>query len=133
MLTINIDGAARGNPGPAGIGAIAKKNDKIIFQISEFIGNTTNNCAEYLALIKTLKKCISLKEQKVHIISDSELVVKQIKGEYKVKDEKLKPLFLESKKLIEKIKVFEITHTYREKNKEADKLANNAIDKEVLK
>lgn len=129
-LIINSDGAARGNPGPSGIGVVIKDTSgKIVREIAEYIGEMTNNQAEYLALIAGLKVSVELNADAVLIFADSELIVSQIKGLYKVKNEGLKPLFDEAKELLRKFKVCDIAYIPREKNKEADKLANKAIDK----
>lgn len=128
-LIIHTDGAARGNPGPAGIGVIMKCPDgKVVGEHYEYLGETTNNQAEYKALIRALKEAIKLEAEEVDIFADSELMVSQIKGIYKVKNEGLKPLFDEARGLVKKIKTFHIAHVRREKNKEADNLANIAID-----
>lgn len=132
MLTINIDGAARGNPGPAGIGVVAKKDGKIVFKIKKYIGKTTNNVAEYNALITAVEHCLKLNFLEILVYSDSELIVKQVTGKYEVKDKKLLHLHKKVVKLTEKLKNFKIVHTKRENNMEADKLANEAID-EVMK
>lgn len=131
-LIIYTDGGARGNPGPAGIGAIAKNDDnKIVFEISEFIGKTTNNQAEYRALVSAIKKAKQLKTEEVDFFLDSELVVKQLNGEYKVKNKDLMPLFLEINNLRKQFKKITFSHVRREFNKEADKLANMAMDAEA--
>lgn len=126
---INTDGAARGNPGPAGIGVVIKDGTgAIVSEIFEYIGETTNNQAEYRALIAALKEAIRLGAEAVGIFADSELMVSQVKGVYKVKNEGLKPLFDETKELLRKFKFCNIEYIPREKNHEADKLANRAID-----
>ncbi|NLL19716.1 MAG: ribonuclease HI family protein [Clostridia bacterium] len=130
-LVIYTDGAARGNPGPAGIGVVIQ-NDKgeVIQEISGFLGQATNNVAEYTALTTALEKAVALNAQEVQLFTDSELIVKQIKGEYRVKNEGLKPLYQKAKGLIQQLGSFTITHVPREKNKEADRLANQGIDEE---
>ncbi|MFC1496309.1 ribonuclease HI family protein [Candidatus Margulisiibacteriota bacterium] len=128
MLKIYTDGAARGNPGPAGIGVVVQQAGKTIKEISEYIGKTTNNIAEYKAFIIGLKAAVKLKAKSVHFLADSELLVKQIKGEYRVKNAGLKPLFQEAKQLTNKIGNFSISHIRRENNSRADQLANQAID-----
>lgn len=128
MLIVNIDGASRGNPGPSGIGIIARQGGKTVFEISEYLGEATNNVAEYSALIRALEEVLIKGHKKAHFISDSQLLVEQINGNYRVKDEKLKPLFINAVSLIKKLKTFSISHVEREKNKEADRLANRGID-----
>ncbi|MFH1826016.1 MAG: ribonuclease HI family protein [bacterium] len=125
---IFIDGAARGNPGPAGIGVFIKNDKAILAEVSDYIGKTTNNVAEYMALIRGLEEAIDLDEDRVEVYSDSELLVKQIQGEYRVKNEGLIPLHHHAKSLIRKFKHFMISHIIREQNKMADKLANKGID-----
>ncbi len=131
MITIHIDGASRNNPGDAGVGIIAKDGEKVLFEIAEYIGKETNNVAEYTALIMGLKKAISKKILSADFFSDSQLIVEQIKGNYRVKDETLQTLFHEAKGLISKMKHFSISHVRREFNKEADMLANNGIDSAI--
>jgi ribonuclease HI len=130
MVKIFSDGGARGNPGPAGIGAVIYNEDnKILAQISEYLGVTTNNQAEYRALIAALKKAKELGVEKVECYLDSELVVKQLNHEYKVKNKDLAPLFLEIHNLVVSFKSINFFHIRREYNKEADRLANEAMDK----
>lgn len=129
-LIIFTDGGARGNPGPSGIGAVlydARHN--LIAEISEYLGVATNNQAEYKALIAALKKAIQLNTQELECYLDSELVVKQLKREYKVKNKDLAPLFLEIHNLSLSFKKISYTHVPREKNAEADRLANEAMDR----
>lgn len=127
LVTINIDGASRGNPGPASIGIVFYKDNKIIKEISEQIGIKTNNHAEYTALIRALEICIENSYQDIEIRSDSELVVNQVNKKYKVKDADIKELFDNAFSLINQLKSFKITHVQREENLKADKLANNAL------
>lgn len=128
-LIIHTDGAARGNPGPAGIGVTIQKEDGTrLAEISQFIGRATNNVAEYTALITALEKAAALGAQELEVYTDSELVVKQIKGEYRVKNEGLKPLYQKVKSLASQFSNFHIAHVVRDKNKEADRLANKGID-----
>jgi len=130
-LIIYTDGASRGNPGPAGIGVvICDESRKIVKEYEEFIGTATNNIAEYRALIKALELASSFPVSEIDCFSDSELMVKQLNGEYSVKNEKLGELFLqvrEKEKRFEKVNYF---HVPREEDfiKRADKLANLAID-----
>jgi len=128
MLTIHIDGAARGNPGPAGIGVIAKDGHNKIFEMAEYIGEATNNVAEYSALIRGLEEVLLRGFKEAHFISDSELIVKQLNGQYKVKDKNLQRLYHHAQTLISKMRGFSIKHVRREHNKEADELANRGID-----
>lgn len=132
-LRVYVDGAARGNPGPAGIGVLIKKGKETLLESSDYIGKATNNVAEYLALIRGLEEALILGATETEFYSDSELLVKQINQEYKVKNEGLAPLHHHAKSLISKFKKFSIAHTEREENKRADKLANEGIDKEGLK
>lgn len=126
------DGGARGNPGPAGIGVVIKDGDKIILEANEYIGETTNNQAEYKALILGLEKAKELKAEEAECFLDSELVTKQMNGEYKVKNKELAPLFVKAWNLSLGFKKIIFKHIYRENNKEADRLVNEAIDKHLL-
>ena len=126
---IHVDGAARGNPGPAAIGATLKdEQGSLIACISQRIGNTTNNQAEYSAAIAALEKAVNSGIKQVELRSDSELVVKQIKGIYRVKKPHLKPLYQQVKQLVDSLEDFKIVHIPREQNAEADNLANKALD-----
>jgi ribonuclease HI len=128
-IFLNVDGASRGNPGPAAIGVTLKdENKKLIACISERIGITTNNQAEYQALFSGLEKAISLGARQVVVYSDSELMVKQMNGLYRIKNEELKSLHAKVKKLTASLTGFKITSVPREKNREADKLANQAFE-----
>lgn len=127
---IFTDGGARGNPGPAGIGAVIYDERKaLVAEISEYLGETTNNQAEYRALIAALKRATTLEAQEIECYLDSELVVKQLNREYKVKNKDLAPLFLEIHNLSLNFKKISYTHVPRERNKEADRLANEAMDR----
>jgi ribonuclease HI len=129
-LTIYSDGAARGNPGPAGVGAVLlDESGTIVDTAAEYIGEATNNVAEYMALITGLKRALGFEVQKIRIFLDSELLVRQLTGVYRVKNSGLKPLFTEAQALLGRYRQVEIAHVPREKNREADKLANEAIDK----
>jgi len=129
-LIIFTDGGARGNPGPAGIGvAIYDKDRVLVAEISEYLGVATNNQAEYKALIAGLKRATTLEAQEIECYLDSELVVKQLNREYKVKNKDLAPLFLEIHNLSLNFKNISYTHVPRERNKEADRLANEAMDR----
>jgi len=126
-LFIYVDGASSGNPGPAGIGvAIYNKNKDLIDKISQSIGETTNNVAEYRAVISALEYALDRKIKKITIFSDSELVVKQLNGEYLIKNKALKTLVFKIAKLIDKFTQVEIISISREENKLANKLATRA-------
>lgn len=127
-VRIFTDGASRGNPGPAAIGAIIKDTGgKLITSISQPIGRATNNQAEYQAIITALEQAINLGVSQVEIRSDSELVTRQINGQYRVKKASLRPLYLKVKQLQGQLKDFTITHIPRQQNREADRLANMAL------
>jgi len=129
-LVVNIDGGARGNPGPAGYGVVIEdESGKRIDSLSEYLGAQTNNFAEYSGLIAALEYGLKHGYTAIKVRSDSELLVKQIKGEYKVRSEALVDIYREAKDLIRKYKSFQIRHVYREQNREADRLANLAMDK----
>jgi ribonuclease HI len=128
-LIIYTDGAARGNPGPAAIGATLKdEKGNLIARISRRISITTNNQAEYQAIIAALEKAISLGARHVELKTDSELVVKQINGQYKVKKAILRTLHQKVIQLIGSLEDFTIAHIPREQNVEADNLANKALN-----
>jgi ribonuclease HI len=129
-IILYTDGASRGNPGPAAIGAVIK-DDKgnSLARISRYIGTTTNNQAEYRAVIAALEKAVSLGAENVELRADSELIVKQINGRYRVKNAALRPLYLEVVKLAGRLKDFKAVHIPRSQNAEADSLANKAFDK----
>ena len=126
-LTIFIDGACSGNPGPAGVGVVIKDKDKVLKEISEAIGEATNNIAEYTALKYALKEAAHFKRDVLRIYTDSELLARQVTGQYKIKNEKLSVLFQEVSQLSLKFKTVEIKNIPREENKEADRLATQAI------
>jgi ribonuclease HI len=128
-VIIYTDGAARGNPGPAGIGVVIKdENGPILEKISRRLGITTNNQAEYQAIIIGLEKAISLGVKNVVVKSDSELVVNQINGHYKIKSTALRPLYQRVVQLIGSLESFSISYIPREQNAAADGLANKALD-----
>ena len=125
---INADGASRGNPGPAAIGAILKdEQGKLIAQISQSIGRTTNNQAEYRAVIAALEEALKLGVKQIELNADSELLVKQLNGKYRVKNAALKPLYQRVKQLQSSLESLTISHVPREQNREADLLANMAL------
>lgn len=128
-LKLFTDGGARGNPGPAGIGAVLKDEGKnTVARVSEYIGDATNNQAEYRALIAGLEKAKEIGAEEVDCFLDSELVVKQMKREYRVKDKNLAVLFTKVLNLSLGFKKVTFSHVMREYNQEADKLVNEAID-----
>ena len=129
-ITAHCDGGARGNPGPAGYGAvITGPNGEPIAELSEFLGFRTNNYAEYSGLLACLQYALDHNHPRLRVVSDSELMVKQIQGRYKVNSPDLKPLWQEAKSRIARLKAFEISHALRHKNKDADRLANQAMDR----
>ncbi|MEM0452312.1 MAG: ribonuclease HI family protein [Nitrososphaerota archaeon] len=125
-LKIFFDGSSHGNPGPSGIGIVVYDEcGREVLEFSEYVGVKTNNEVEYLALIKALEIALKLGASEIALYSDSELIVKQMKGEYAVRDVKLKELYEKAVKLMEKIKI-NIIHISREENVLADKLADKA-------
>jgi len=128
-LKIFTDGGARGNPGPAGVGAVIE-NEKgdILFKGGKYIGETTNNQAEYQAVIFALEKAKELKGVELDFYLDSQLVVEQLNGNYKVKNPELAKQFLKIYNLQQQFKKVNYTHVYREENKLADQMVNEAID-----
>ena len=130
-LTIYSDGASRNNPGEAGAGIYILRDNEPVKQISHYLGKTTNNIAEYSAAILGLEYAVQQGATKVNLFADSELLVKQLNGDYKVKNEGLKPLYGKAKELIAKIKSVRVQYIPREQNKEADALANKAIDEKL--
>lgn len=134
-MTVQIftDGAARGNPGPAGIGVVIRNDERVLLEVADYIGKTTNNIAEYMALIRGLEEAIDMGERSVEVFADSELIVKQVNGEYQVKNEGLMPLYYNVRSLIKKFKHFKIIHVPREENEHADELSNKGIDDHALK
>jgi ribonuclease HI len=129
-ISAHCDGGARGNPGPSGFGALVQDADgNVLAELSEFLGIQTNNFAEYSGLLASLDFALSHGHRRLRVVSDSELMVKQIQGKYQVKSPILKPLFDQAKKKIAQLESFEIVHALRHKNKEADRLANQAMDR----
>lgn len=128
-LVANIDGGARGNPGPAGYGvALEDESGRKVDSLHGYLGAQTNNFAEYSGLLAALEYALSNGYRSLKVRSDSELLVKQIKGEYKVRSEALLDIYREAKELIRKLDSFQIRHVFREQNREADRLANLAMD-----
>ena len=129
-INAHCDGGARGNPGPAGYGAVlADDAGNVVAELSEFLGLRTNNFAEYSGLLGCLGWALEHEHPRLRVVSDSELMVKQIQGKYQVKSPDLKPLYDEAKRRIGQLEGFEITHALRHKNKDADRLANEAMDR----
>jgi ribonuclease HI len=125
----NIDGGSRGNPGPASYGVVVRNpKGEVVARLKKYIGRMTNNVAEYYGLIAALDWAQSNQVRALRIESDSELLVKQMRGQYKVKSEDLKPLFERARKMSQALASFRIDHVYREQNAEADALANEALD-----
>jgi ribonuclease HI len=130
-LTIYTDGASRNNPGEAGAGVFILRDGKAVEKIARYLGTTTNNIAEYTAAIIGFERAVKLGASKVRLCADSELLVKQLNGQYRVKNEGLRPLYQKVKELIAKIGSVEVQYIPREMNKEADALANKAIDEKI--
>lgn len=129
-ISAHCDGGARGNPGPAGFGALIQDAHGVVLaELSEFLGIQTNNFAEYSGLLASLDFALGHGYRRLRVVSDSELMVKQIQGKYQVKSPILRPLFDQAKKKIAQLDGFEIVHALRHKNKEADRLANLAMDR----
>jgi probable phosphoglycerate mutase len=128
--TAHCDGGSRGNPGPSGYGAVIEDpQGRVVVRLGEFLGIQTNNYAEYSGLLAVLKWAIDNGATHLRVVSDSELMVKQMRGLYKVKSPGLIPLWHEAKRRAAKLEGFEMRHTLRGGNKEADRLANEAMDK----
>lgn len=133
-LWLSTDGGARGNPGPAGLGLVIKdETGQVLLEHGEYLGETTNNVAEYSALISALKFARTLLATEVVIQMDSELIVKQMTGEYKIKQPHLQELAYEVRDLLKQFDSYQFTHVLREYNKEADRMVNQAIDKALGK
>ena len=130
QYTAHCDGGSRGNPVPSGYGAVIEDSKgRLVAELSEFLGIQTNNFAEYSGLLGVLKWAVENGAERLRVISDSELMVKQMQGKYKVASPILRPLFEEARRLSRSIPSFEIRHTLRGGNKQADQLANEAMDK----
>jgi ribonuclease HI len=128
-ITANVDGGARGNPGPAGYGVyIRDAEGQPIARLSEYLGHKTNNFAEYSALLAALEYAIAHNYRALKVISDSELMVRQMTGRYRVNSADLKPLYDKARSLVRQLDKFAIEHVLRVKNQHADRLANAAMD-----
>ena len=129
-FTAHCDGGSRGNPGPSGYGAIIEDpSGRVVASLSQFLGIQTNNYAEYSGMIAVLNWAIENGAKHLRVVSDSELMVKQMKGQYKVASPGLRPLYEQARRLAARLEKFEMRHTLRGGNKEADRLANEAMDK----
>jgi probable phosphoglycerate mutase len=128
-IIAHIDGGSRGNPGPAAYGvAIETAQGQPVTAFGKYIGRTTNNVAEYQGLLAALEYALNHEHPRLRVFTDSELMARQISGQYKVRSPDLKPLFDKAKGLISRLESFSIRHVYREHNREADRLANQAMD-----
>lgn len=128
-LTVHVDGGARGNPGPAAIAAVVSDADgEIVHEASETIGRATNNVAEYRALILGIDRALMIGATELDLVGDSELIVKQVQGKYKVKDASLRKLHAEAHAKLAGAGSWSIRHVRREHNAEADRLVNEALD-----
>jgi ribonuclease HI len=131
-LVVNVDGGARGNPGPAAIAAVVSTPDgEVLEERSEPIGKATNNVAEYRALLFGIERATALGAREVELVGDSELVVRQVRGEYRVKDEGLRPLHARVIAALESFDEWTIRHVRRDDNSEADRLVNETLDREA--
>ena len=131
-LTLHVDGASRGNPGPSSFGAILlDESDRVLEEISGFLGRATNNVAEYQGLLAGLTKALEYSPDHLTVKSDSQLLTNQLLLKYRVKDPKLIPLFDRAKTLLKQFPQVEILHIPREENRPADVLANNALEREA--
>lgn len=130
----HCDGGSRGNPGPSGYGAVIHDlQGRTVARLSEFLGSQTNNYAEYQGLLAVLRWAAQNAVRQLRVVSDSELMVKQMQGKYKVQSPILRPLWEEARSLARQLDRFEIRHTLRGGNQEADRLANQAMDKGMVK
>jgi ribonuclease HI len=128
-LTVNVDGGARGNPGPAAVGVVVRDGDgEVVLERGEKIGRATNNVAEYKALLLGIELAGELGASELDLVGDSELVVRQVEGRYKVKDATMKELHAEVKRALAGFDAWGIRHVRREHNADADRLVNQALD-----
>jgi probable phosphoglycerate mutase len=129
-FTAHCDGGSRGNPGPAGYGAVIEDpQGRVVARLSEYLGKQTNNYAEYSGLVAVLKWAVGNGVKRLRVVSDSELMVRQMKGQYKVGSPGLRPLWEEAQRVSRSLESFNMTHTLRAGNAEADRLANEAMDR----
>jgi len=130
-VTVNVDGGARGNPGPAAIGVVLRNGDgSVVEEVGETIGEATNNVAEYRALLRGIELAAGRGAEEVELIGDSELVVRQVEGRYKVKNAGMKELHEEVKRALRGFDSWSIRHVRRAENADADRLVNEALDGE---
>jgi ribonuclease HI len=128
-LVVNVDGGARGNPGPAAIGVVVRAPDgEVLEERGERIGAVTNNVAEYRALLFGIERAAALGAEEVELVGDSELIVRQVNGEYKVKDANLRELHAQAKRALANFGSWSIRHVKRAENAEADRLVNQVLD-----
>jgi ribonuclease HI len=128
-LVVNVDGGARGNPGPAAIGVVVGTPEgEVVEERAERIGEATNNVAEYRALLLGIERAAALGASELELVGDSELVVRQVKGEYRVKDEALRELHTRVRRDLRPFRRWSIRHVRRERNADADRLVNEALD-----
>jgi ribonuclease HI len=128
-VVVNVDGGARGNPGPAAVAAVVQDADgQVLLEKGERIGRATNNVAEYRALLLGIEMATALGASELELVGDSELIVRQVEGRYKVKDAALRELHSEVKRALEPFENWSIRHVRREQNAEADRLVNEALD-----
>lgn len=127
-LVAHVDGASRGNPGPAAYAVVLASNGAQVASLSKFLGRTTNNFAEYQGLLAALAYALEQGHRRLRVFTDSELMARQINGVYKVKHPDLKPLYDEARRRISQLEAFSIAHVPREQNRDADRLANRALD-----
>lgn len=131
-LVAQVDGGARGNPGPAGYGVVIKDHaGKKLARLSQYLGHRTNNYAEYCGLIAALEYTLQHRHKGLKVLSDSELMVRQMLGFYKVKSPNLRALYEQARRRARELQWFRIEHVSREQNREADRLANEAMDKGI--
>jgi ribonuclease HI len=129
-VRVNVDGGSRGNPGPAAIAAVVQDgNGEIVEERSEAIGTATNNVAEYRALLLGIERAAALGARRLELIGDSELIVRQVNGEYKVKDDALRELHRQVHDALQGFEKWSIRHVRRDENAEADRLVNETLDR----
>lgn len=132
VATLHFDGGSRGNPGPAAAAAVIKDSQGVVLaEVTDYLGDATNNIAEYTGLLLGLKKAVELGLKQLDIYGDSELIVRQVKGEYKVRNQGMKPLYAEVMQSLEQLK-WQITHVPRAENHEADALVNQVLDQQNI-